>query len=71
MKKISRKDISKMSTTEFTRAAIGPYRRLASYLKPYKTRFILGIVFGALYGVVNGISAFMPLMMWLPWLVWL
>lgn len=54
MKKISRKDISKMSTAEFTRAAIGPYRRLASYLKPYKTRFILGILFGALYGIVNG-----------------
>jgi len=54
MKKISRKDISKMSTSEFTRAAIGPYRRLASYLNPYRTRFILGIVFGALYGIVNG-----------------
>ena len=54
MKKISRKDISKMSTGEFMRAAFGPYRRLASYLKPYKARFILGIVFGALYGLVNG-----------------
>ena len=32
----------------------GPYRRLASYLKPYKGRFIFGIIFGALYGVVNG-----------------
>ena len=32
----------------------GPYRRLASYLKPYKWRFIFGIIFGALYGVVNG-----------------
>ena len=30
------------------------YRRLASYLKPYKWRFGLGILFGALYGVVNG-----------------
>ena len=54
MKKISRKDISKMSTREFLRVAIGPYRKLAGYLKPYKTRFILGIVFGALYGIVNG-----------------
>lgn len=54
MKKISRKDISKMSTGEFMRAAFGPYRKLASYLRPYKSRFILGIVFGALYGVVNG-----------------
>ena len=32
----------------------GPYRRLAAYLKPYKWRFIFGIIFGALYGVVNG-----------------
>lgn len=54
MKKISRKDISTMSTGEFMKAAIGPYRQLASYLKPYKARFILGIVFGALYGIVNG-----------------
>ena len=30
------------------------YRRLASYIKPYKWRFGLGILFGALYGVVNG-----------------
>ena len=54
MKKISRKDISNMSTREFMGAAIGPYRQLAGYLKPYKARFILGIVFGALYGIVNG-----------------
>jgi len=54
MKKISRKDISKMSTREFIRVAIGPYKHLASYLKPYKARFILGIMFGALYGAVNG-----------------
>ena len=32
----------------------GPYRRLAAYLKPYKWRFIFGIIFGALYGMVNG-----------------
>ncbi len=54
MKKISRKDISQMSTLEFLKVAIGPYRQLAGYLKPYKSRFILGIVFGALYGLVNG-----------------
>jgi subfamily B ATP-binding cassette protein MsbA len=54
MKKISRKDISKMSTRQFLLAAMGPYWKLASYLKPYKARFILGIVFGALYGIVNG-----------------
>ena len=40
MKKISRKDISQMSTKEFFKAAIGPYRQLAGYLMPYKTRFV-------------------------------
>lgn len=43
-----------MSTMEFLKVAIGPYRQLASYLKPYKVRFALGILFGALYGLVNG-----------------
>ena len=36
------------------------YRRLFSYVKPYKWRFIVGIVFGILYGATN--SA-------LPWAV--
>jgi subfamily B ATP-binding cassette protein MsbA len=54
MKKISRKDISKMSTMEFLKAGAGPYRQLAGYLKPYKGRFFFGIFFGALYGLMNG-----------------
>ncbi len=57
-KKISRKDIAKMSYTEFLRAAREPYRRLFSYLKPYKVRFGLGILCGALYGVVQGLLIF-------------
>ena len=39
---------------EFLRAGAGPYRQLAGYLKPYKARFGLGILFGALYGLMNG-----------------
>lgn len=54
MKRISRKDISNMSTLEFVKVAMGPYRQLAGYLGPYKGRFALGIFFGALYGLVNG-----------------
>ncbi len=54
MKKISRKDIAKMSSMEFFRSAIKPYRRLFSYLKPYRGRFALGVLFGALYGMMNG-----------------
>jgi len=31
-----------------------PYVRLSRYLKPYKVRFAMGLVFGVLAGVVNG-----------------
>jgi subfamily B ATP-binding cassette protein MsbA len=53
-KKISRKDIAKMSFREFMRVSQAPYLRLASYLKPYRGRFLLGVFFGALFGVANG-----------------
>ena len=53
-KKISRKDISKMSFREFMRVSREPYVRLGRYLKPYRGRFGLGILFGALFGVANG-----------------
>lgn len=33
----------------------GPYQQLAKYLRPYKTRFALGLFFGVLAGLVNGI----------------
>ncbi len=32
-----------------------PYLRLAGYLKPYKKRFALGLFFGVLAGVLNGV----------------
>ena len=38
----------------------GPYKRLYSYALPYKWRFIVGLGFGFLYGVINGL---MPLVM--------
>ena len=38
----------------------GPYKRLYSYALPYKWRFIIGLGFGFLYGVINGL---MPLVM--------
>jgi subfamily B ATP-binding cassette protein MsbA len=53
-KKVSRKDIAKMSLGEFLRSAREPYLRLAGYLKPYRGRFLLGVLFGALFGVANG-----------------
>ncbi len=40
------------------RTASGPYRRLYSYVKPYKWRFVLGLSFGFAFGMVN---SFVPL----------
>ncbi len=57
-KKISRKDINKMSFGQFLRASREPYLRLARYLKPYKVRFGFGLLFGALYGVANGLFVY-------------
>ena len=57
-KKISRKDIAKMSFGEFLNASREPYRRLFSYLRPYRLRFGLGILFGALYGGVQALMIF-------------
>jgi subfamily B ATP-binding cassette protein MsbA len=38
---------------ETIRTAWGPYRRLYSYVKPYKWRFVLGLAFGFAFGLVN------------------
>jgi len=54
MKKISRKDIADMSASQFMDAARGPYKQLFRYILPYKSRFFLALLFGALYGLVNG-----------------
>src|SRR5437660_11245797 len=37
------------------KAASGPYRRLYSYVRPYKVRFILGLLLGLAYGGVNSL----------------
>ncbi|MGK0186932.1 MAG: subfamily B ATP-binding cassette protein MsbA [Verrucomicrobiales bacterium] len=58
MDKLSRKDISKMSTMEFVQAAKIPYKRLLGRLKPYKTRFAAGIVFGVVAGLFNAVMLF-------------
>ncbi len=36
------------------KAGVGPYRRLFHYVKPYQTRFAIGLGFGVLYGLING-----------------
>lgn len=57
-KKLSQKDVSKMSNREFIASAKVPYKRLLSYVKPYKSRFALGIIFGVLAGVSNAFILF-------------
>jgi len=43
----------KLSFWQTLKAASGPYRRLFSYVKPYKGRFILGLLLGFAYGGIN------------------
>ncbi len=50
----------KRSLWETLKAASGPYRRLFTYVKPYKARFAIGLVFGLAYG---GISGLLPLIL--------
>ncbi len=48
----------KQSLWQTLRAASGPYRRLLGYVKPYKVRFIVGLLLGCAYG---GVSSLLPL----------
>jgi len=48
----------KQSLWQTLRDASGPYRRLLGYVKPYKVRFIVGLLLGFAYG---GVSALLPL----------
>jgi len=45
----------KFSIRGMIRTAIGPYRDLYPFLKPYRLQFILALVFGALFGVATGL----------------
>ncbi len=44
----------KLPFPQLIRAFWGPYLRLAQYLHPYRKRFVMGLVFGVLAGMVNG-----------------
>jgi subfamily B ATP-binding cassette protein MsbA len=50
----------KLSFWETIRVAGGPYSRLYRYVKPYKWRFIMGLLFGFGFGLVNS---------FVPWVV--
>jgi ATP-binding cassette, subfamily B, bacterial MsbA len=45
----------KFSFRESFQTAIGPYRDLYPYLKPYRVQFVLALVFGALFGSATGL----------------
>ncbi len=47
-----------MSPAEFAAAARGPYRKLLAYLKPHRTRFLLGLLCGGIYGGLNGLLVY-------------
>ncbi|MGH8102776.1 MAG: ABC transporter transmembrane domain-containing protein, partial [Chthoniobacterales bacterium] len=49
---------SKPNLWQVIRQAFGPYKRLCTYVMPYKWRFILGLGFGVAFGLVN---SFFPL----------
>src|SRR5436309_6213089 len=46
---------TRQSFWETLRAASGSYRRLYSYVKPYKMRFIVGLALGLVYAGVNSL----------------
>jgi|GEM_PF-48870 len=50
-----RKEKKRISASELLTAARGPYRRLFSFLKPYRGRFVIGLLCGAIYGALNGL----------------
>ena len=54
MKRISRKDISKMSTGQVLAASQEPYRKLWGYMRRYRGRFFLSLLFGILCGLCSG-----------------
>jgi subfamily B ATP-binding cassette protein MsbA len=43
------------SPREFVRMLVGPYREMFPFLKPHLGRFILALVFGALFGLISGL----------------
>ena len=45
----------KLSFFETFRAAAGPYRRVFSYVRPYRGRFILGLLLGIGFGVLTSL----------------
>jgi subfamily B ATP-binding cassette protein MsbA len=46
---------TRLTPREFARMLAGPYRDLFPFLRPHLGRFILALVFGALFGLISGL----------------
>lgn len=57
-RKLTRREVSTMSTKEFLLEAVVPAKRLFSYVIPYKSRFSLGVIFGIISGIFNAVMLF-------------
>ena len=53
-----REEKKRISASEFATAVRGPYRRLFGFLGPYRGRFAVGLLAGALYGALSGLLIF-------------
>jgi subfamily B ATP-binding cassette protein MsbA len=51
---LTAKELKKPGLVTVLKSSGGLYRRLFGYLKPYKPRFVLGLIFGGLFGAANG-----------------
>jgi subfamily B ATP-binding cassette protein MsbA len=58
IKRMSHKELGDMSASEFRGESIKAAKRLSTYVRPYKTRFALGILFGITAGMFNGVVLF-------------
>jgi subfamily B ATP-binding cassette protein MsbA len=56
--RLSRTRLAKMSGREVWQASKEPYRKLLSYLTPYRGRFVMGILCGALFAATNSALIF-------------
>lgn len=54
-KRVTGKDIAQMSTGQFIESAKVPYRRILSYMRPYRGRFATGVALGVIAGMFNGL----------------
>jgi ABC-type multidrug transport system fused ATPase/permease subunit len=53
--KVSRKDLAQLGTFETLKLAKETYAKLFNYVRPYRPRFIMGIVFSVLSGLSNAL----------------